>query len=186
MAVYTIIPSGDRDPESPVTPELIDGLYFNPTAIMEKASGAPVLANNYIVAAMINNGEVTGAKVDSVGTGAGILSAANTNRSSTSTSYVKVKEILCPVGGDYTVDFGIYTNNPAAPAFGRIYINGLAVGTERSTTSTGVVTFSESIAVSSGDLVQLYYHSSGGNAAYVEDFKVKIGSGGVQAATLID
>lgn len=41
MTVYTVIPSGDRDPESPVTPELIDGLYNNPAAIAEGDATAP-------------------------------------------------------------------------------------------------------------------------------------------------
>lgn len=41
MTTYTVIPSTDRDPESPVTPELIDGLYNNPIAITEGAVGAP-------------------------------------------------------------------------------------------------------------------------------------------------
>lgn len=41
MTVYTVLPSDDRNPESPVTPELVDALYFNPTAIAEGSTGAP-------------------------------------------------------------------------------------------------------------------------------------------------
>ena len=53
MTTWTTSPSGDRDPESPVTTSLINLLYNNPIAITEKAAGAPVLANGYVVNAMM-------------------------------------------------------------------------------------------------------------------------------------
>ncbi len=59
MAVtYTPIPDSDVDSESPVTTSLITLLRDNPIAMFEKASGAPVLADNYIVQAMIGSGQV--------------------------------------------------------------------------------------------------------------------------------
>lgn len=63
MTVYTTVPSGDRDPESPITPELIDALYFNPTAIAEGSSGAPALiraANEVFTASGTFIARVTG------------------------------------------------------------------------------------------------------------------------------
>ncbi|MDH5426444.1 MAG: hypothetical protein OEY29_15770, partial [Gammaproteobacteria bacterium] len=44
MTDFTVVPSGDRDPESPITPELIDTLYFNPFAMFEGAVGAPKIS----------------------------------------------------------------------------------------------------------------------------------------------
>lgn len=63
MTTYTAIPDSDIDPDSPGTTGLFTLLRNNPVAIMEKASGAPVLANNYILAAMINADAVTTAKI---------------------------------------------------------------------------------------------------------------------------
>ncbi|MBW1674531.1 MAG: hypothetical protein JRJ45_12985, partial [Deltaproteobacteria bacterium] len=50
---YRDIASGEKDPESPITPELIEALDNNVDETMAKASGAPVLADDYIVTAMI-------------------------------------------------------------------------------------------------------------------------------------
>jgi len=53
MTTYTAIPNGDIDPESPITTGLMTLLRDNPIAMFEKATGAPVLANNYVTQAMI-------------------------------------------------------------------------------------------------------------------------------------
>ena len=53
MTTYTAIADADIDPESPGTTTLFTRLRDNPIAITEKASGAPVLANDYITNAMI-------------------------------------------------------------------------------------------------------------------------------------
>lgn len=53
MTAYVTIPNSDVDPESPITTSLMVALRDNPTAITEKAVGAPVLATDYVVAGMI-------------------------------------------------------------------------------------------------------------------------------------
>lgn len=72
-------------------------------------------------------------------------------------SYTKMKEILYnDVGGTITVTYtsgdfsggGVFTN------YSRVYVNGVAVGTEH-TDSTGG-TYSDTITVATGDLVQVY------------------------------
>ena len=63
MTAYTAIPDSDIDPDSPGTTGLFTLLRDNPIAIMEKASGAPVLANLYVVTAMLANDAVTKAKL---------------------------------------------------------------------------------------------------------------------------
>lgn len=54
MTTYTAIADADIDPESPGTTTLFTRLRDNPIAITEKASGAPVLANDYIVQDMVS------------------------------------------------------------------------------------------------------------------------------------
>lgn len=53
MTTYTGILGSEIDTDSPVTESLMTRLRDNPIAITEKASGAPVLANDYVVNAMI-------------------------------------------------------------------------------------------------------------------------------------
>lgn len=89
-----------------------------------------------------------------------LIDSADTERSSTSATYEKVKEItINEVGGEIRVKFdlkrlsgGSGTNEAGA----RIYVNGTGVGTEQVNNLTTYSTFSEDITVSSGDLVQLY------------------------------
>lgn len=57
MAWRTIADS-EVDPESPVTTSLAIAWRDNPIAIAEKAAGAPVLANDYIVQAMVSNSTI--------------------------------------------------------------------------------------------------------------------------------
>ena len=66
MTAYTAIPDSDIDPESPGTSALFTLIRDNPIAIMEKASGAPVLANDYIVQTMIGAAAVGQAELSRV------------------------------------------------------------------------------------------------------------------------
>lgn len=80
--------------------------------------------------------------------------ARNSNNAEASTTYnigyLKVKEITFDTGilGTITVKFDLkFVNNGGSgtTAYGRIYVNGAAVGTERTTTSTYYTTYSENI-----------------------------------------
>lgn len=55
MTVYSTIADSEIDPESPGTTTLFTKLRNNPIAITEKAAGAPVLANGYVVTDMLDN-----------------------------------------------------------------------------------------------------------------------------------
>lgn len=88
MTAYVSIPNGDVDPESPITTSLMVALRDNPTAIMEKASGAPVLANGYIVAAMFSAGAVDQTAIGASAVGQGELKASSGEVSTTSTTNV--------------------------------------------------------------------------------------------------
>ena len=74
-------------------------------------------------------------------------------------TYEKYKEIeFNNFDGDITVKFDLQMVFGSDMIYGRIYINGVAVGTERKVSNAGYTTFSEDISVSQGDLVQLYCH----------------------------
>lgn len=85
-----------------------------------------------------------------------LLVENTTARTVTTTTYAKYKETKVGVGGTYRIKFSMKANT-SGTIYGQIYRNGVAVGTERSTTSTTITEFSEDIGGwSSGDLVQLY------------------------------
>ncbi len=63
-SVWTDIPDSDIDPDSPFTTGLATAYRENVIAAFEKASGAPILANDYIVAAMMGADSVTEDSID--------------------------------------------------------------------------------------------------------------------------
>lgn len=84
-----------------------------------------------------------------------IIASSNAYVSTTSTSYVKLKEMVCNKTGTYRIKFTMNGINVGVPVYGRIYKNGTAVGTERTCTDTPV-TFTEDVAFTVGDLIQIY------------------------------
>jgi len=74
MTAYSAIADSEIDPESPGTTTLFGKLRNNPLAQFEKSSGAPVLADDYIVNAMIATDAVN---QDSIGADA--VSASEVN-----------------------------------------------------------------------------------------------------------
>ena len=106
------------------------------------------------------------------------LASAATERSTTSTSYVKMKEFVAAQNGTVTVYFEIKTSNYGASVYGRIYKNGTAYGTERSTTSTSYDNYSENLTFAAGDLIQIYLRTD--NASYTAYIRnAKVTSGGI-------
>jgi hypothetical protein len=108
-----------------------------------------------------------------------IISEANTERNTNSATYVKVKDIEVLVTGTVTVTFSIagVWNSGAFACYGKVYKNGVAAGTERTSaisTYWDVVyeTFSENFTVVYGDNLQLYYHGESGQSAYAKNFQI--------------
>ncbi len=94
-----------------------------------------------------------------------------------STTYIKKKEISVGTGGTITVSFRLKSASAVTSyaAYGQIYVNGVAVGTVRTTTSKTYVTYTQDITVAAGDLVQLYV--KGGNVEYLafaDQFKILV------------
>jgi hypothetical protein len=110
-----------------------------------------------------------------------LKASSDSTQNTTSASYTKIKEITV---ADYApkindkdigklrVKFDLATNNASVAAYGRIYKNGVALGTERSTTGTSYTTYSEDLEFKAGDKIQLYAHSDGTNTASVKNFRI--------------
>lgn len=89
-----------------------------------------------------------------------------------SPTYVKIKE-FSPLlrSGTVTVYFAMAA--VSGTAYGKIYKNGAAAGTERSIGSGGS-SWSEDISVSAGDVLQIYGHAGdGANKTTITDFQIR-------------
>ena len=88
-------------------------------------------------------------------------------------SYVKVKEIGLASGGTIRVKFDLRPDSAPGTAYGRIYRNGGAVGTEQSEAAAVFDTKSEDIAGwSAQDLLQLYIKQAGGVSAEAKNLQL--------------
>ena len=116
-----------------------------------------------------------------------ILSASDTLRDSADTertvagdasaTYELVKSIQVNKRGEIRVKFDLHVDvTYDGTVSGQIYVNGVAVGTERSNSSHTYVEYSEDIDIVSGDFVQLYYKRTTGAGAsatgYAENFRI--------------
>jgi len=109
-----------------------------------------------------------------------LLASSDIRKQTVSPSPVKMKEIRIGGPGTYTVKFAMQSTAYRATLYARIYINGVAVGTERVLTTGTVpmtydefITFSENIPANSNDLIQLYaYGASSGKGLTVLNFRV--------------
>jgi hypothetical protein len=72
------------------------------------------------------------------------------------TAATKIIEARCLVGGTLRTHMTVTTSHASRTAYAQIYKNGVAVGSLRSTTSTAGEVFTEDIAFSLGDLIQVY------------------------------
>lgn len=96
--------------------------------------------------------------------------SANTERSSATTTYIKVKEININVKWTIRVSFDL--KQSWSSWFWRVYINWSAVWIERNTTSTTYVNYSEDFTVNIWDLVQLYYKTWGSWTVFIQNFRM--------------
>ena len=102
-------------------------------------------------------------------------------QSTTSTTYTKIKEITVP---DYSpkisdkdigklrVAFDLASNTAANAAYGRIYKNGVALGTERINSNVTYITYTEDLEFKVGDLIQLYAKATSLYQANVRNFRI--------------
>ena len=127
------------------------------------SGAAQACAGNDSRLGTIADGSITAAKLLAI-TSAGTeiyLAKAVTERTKNSTSYEVTKQTLALTrGGSVTVSFELKTTLPPATAYGRVYVNSSAVGTERSDTTGSYQTFSQNFSVNVGDVVQVYAKGS--------------------------
>jgi len=93
-----------------------------------------------------------------------------------SATYVKKKTITLTNGlvGAQRFLFDLKTGTSPTAAYGKIYRNGVALGTEQSDTTGGYVTKSEDITQTwnPGDTCELWAHGDGALTAYVQNFRI--------------
>ena len=100
--------------------------------------------------------------------------ASNTQRSVNSGTPTKKKEILIAVSGLYRITFDLRSENASYTVKGCIYKNGVAFGTEQSTTSITYVNKSEDLSFLSGDLLQLFiWDVSSAIYTFTQNLKIK-------------
>lgn len=104
--------------------------------------------------------------------------SADTERTQSSTiTYTKHKEIIIRKKGTIRVVFDLRGSDTTYTFYGRIYVNGVAAGTERlkqGAGATSYTTYSEDITIEAYDLVQLYIknEATGGLTTYCRNFRI--------------
>lgn len=98
--------------------------------------------------------------------------SADAERSVPTTTVTKVKEIQMGIGGVVRVAFDLHGDSGRA-SNGYIYKNGVSTGISFSETSTTYVTRTADLAVTKGDLVQLWIaEGTLGYGAYCRNFRI--------------
>lgn len=97
--------------------------------------------------------------------------SATTERSTTSTTYTKLKEITPIVrGGTVTVQWDFNATGGSFTSYTKVYVNGVAAGEEKIQVLDDFLTVTDSITVVPGDVIQIYGRNNG---AGVKTTKVK-------------
>jgi len=76
------------------------------------------------------------------------------------TIYAKVSEIQVNKTGDYNVSFSLKSGDVSKYADGRVYVNGVATGTERTNNTVDYTDYVEEMSLTEGDLVSVYIKSA--------------------------
>ena len=119
----------------------------------------PVCRDRYLVPFLSNN----------------LKNSSDTANTTTNASYEKVKEISFPayaLSGQVRIKFTLATNNASIAAYGRIYKDDVAIGTERTTTSTTGEEFSEDLMFTPKSKIQIYAKIAAGGLATVTNFGI--------------
>lgn len=154
MTAYVTIASGDLDAESPIDTDLMTALARNPDAIAEGDSSVPAASR---LAGKAQKAATTGSYLDA---------KATVDLGSLSGTYAKKAVILATRAGTYkTRILMTITAGAGVNIYGKIYVNGVAVGTERQCGSGGGGTTStsndEDVTVAAGDTVELWAKDDG-------------------------
>lgn len=106
-----------------------------------------------------------------------LIASADTERwVDNSSPYVKKKSIETKLNGEVRTYFEIKKSEQATTAYGRIYKNGVAFGTSRSTTSENYVSFSEDLIFKTLDDIEGWFKATPTGTIYtcwICNFRVK-------------
>lgn len=149
-----------------LTAAQMTNLSNNITAVMNGDTGAPNLQQ---------------AALRDAATGSDVAYGDERKVTESSAAYTKAREVQVPYGGTFNVQFDLAEDYQggagAGAAYAQIYVNGTAVGTERTVDGADLAysTFNEDITVSAGDLIQIYLKSTSTDATVtaLKDFYLK-------------
>lgn len=95
-------------------------------------------------------------------------------RTTGSATYVELVGMRVLRGGTIRVAFDLDVSNDGdTTAFGRVYKNGVAFGTERTVSSPGDTTFTEDLVFSAGDRISIYAKRSSASTAKITEFELR-------------
>lgn len=97
--------------------------------------------------------------------------SADTEKTFTNSTYALKKEVRVNSGGTIRTYFEITSESAVYTVLGRVYINGVGVGVERTGNATWA-TYTEDFIVKAGDLVQLYCLSSSSVPVKCRNFRL--------------
>jgi len=132
-------------------------LQDNFTAVAQALSGAPAIVS------------LKSSSMIDAATGA-VYVGDSPDTTNTTTTYVEIANFCILQDGTYSVRFLLSCSNAGSAAYGRIYKNGSAFGTEQSANSVGSwTTKTENLAFVVGDTVQLFLKgATNGNSHYAK------------------
>lgn len=131
----------------------------------------------------VADGSITNSKLATAIAGNYIAQVALAICSGMSAAYSKQAEFRIQRAGTYTTRMRL--SNPASTGIvGRVYVNGAAVGTERSYGSQPAVWYNQNIAMSEGDLCQLYLRFTLGSTVN-EDYHLRPALALMEGAPLV-
>lgn len=138
-----------------------------------------------IAGADIADGTITRAKIGAYTAGNYFIIGSDSEKKIYATSYTKVKEIVVTRTGTLRVSFALASE--IGYVYGRVYRNGVAVGTARDTMSKNPQTYSEDISGwEPNDLCQIYAYAQYGGTypAKVTNFRLYTGAPERECVTL--
>lgn len=105
------------------------------------------------------------------------LYSNNTSYSNNKLTYLQVtSNTIKNQSGTVRVSFDLSSYNTSITAYGVIYVNNVARGIERLTSSGTYVNYTEDITINSNDRIGVAIHSSNSNSVYARNFTIKCGN----------
>jgi hypothetical protein len=153
------------------------GILFGEDVFLYRSGSSELCLSGALVPSVVRGSGLTLPHLVTKAASANVRNSHDAEASTTSTSYVKLKTITLTNGllGQARFLFDIKTGSSPTTVYGRIYRNGVALGTEQSDTTGSYVTKSEDITQTwgPGDTAELWVRTTdAGVTAYVQNFRI--------------